>query len=137
MTKNATRNAHLQEILLDRRRELQDEVQRRIHENRTDRPNDVHDELERTDAGLSDDVEFALIQMKAETMSRIDEALKRLETGEYGCCFGCGVEISETRLRALPFAVRCRNCEERREQGQAQTRRLAQQQASLSLLPPR
>jgi DnaK suppressor protein len=132
MTETTTRNTHLREILSGRRRELQDYVQCRIRDGRTDRPNDVLDELERTDANISEEVELALLQLKAQTLSRIDEALHRLDAGEYGCCFECSLEISETRLRALPFAVRCKACEERREQGQAQTRRLAQEHASLS-----
>jgi RNA polymerase-binding transcription factor DksA len=54
--------------------------------------------------------------MKAETLNkRINEALNRLEEGKYGYCFECGEEISEARLRALPFAVRCKDCEEARE----------------------
>ena len=133
MTDTPTRNTLLREILFDRRRELQEDVQRRMRDGRSGRPNDVRDELEHSEAGISEEVEFALLQMKAETLRRIDEALGRLDVGEYGCCFRCGVEISETRLRALPFAVRCRACEERREQGQALTRRLARPHASLAL----
>ena len=133
MTNTARRNRTLRDILLGRRRELQEDVQRRIREGRADGTNDVGDEFERTSADVSDDVEFALIQMKAETMRRVEEALGRLEAGDYGCCFECAGEISETRLRALPFAVRCRTCEERREQGQARTRRLDQRHPSLSL----
>ena len=53
--------------------------------------------------------------MKAETLSKINEALARLEEGAYGYCFECGQEISQQRLRALPFAVRCKDCEEARE----------------------
>ena len=49
------------------------------------------------------------------------EAIARLDTGEYGLCFECGGEIAVRRLRALPFAVRCRAYEEAREQ--EQTRR--------------
>ena len=57
----------------------------------------------------------ALIQMKAETLNKINEALARLDEGRYGHCYECGDEIAEARLRALPFAVRCKDCEEERE----------------------
>ena len=33
--------------------------------------------------------------------------------GSYGDCFECGEEISEARLRALPFAVRCKDARKR------------------------
>ena len=59
----------------------------------------LYDDLERTDAGLSDDVAFAVVQMKAEMMARIDVALDRLEAGTYGSCGGCGLEITETIRR--------------------------------------
>lgn len=132
MTDTTARTARLRDILVGRRRELQEALQRRMHDGRADRPGDLHDDLERTDADLSAEVAFALMQMKAETMSHVDEALDRLAAGDYGRCFECGVEISEARLQALPFAVRCRMCEETREQAQARTRRLAQQHAGFS-----
>ena len=58
------------------------------------------------------DIEFALIQMKAETLDQINQALSRLDEGAYGHCLECGEEIPERRLRALPFAIRCKDCEE-------------------------
>ena len=62
------------------------------------------------------------MQLKAETLKKIDTALSRIEKGDYGNCFECGGEIAEARLRALPFVVRCRDCEEVRENNQAQRR---------------
>lgn len=53
-------------------------------------------------------------------VARIDDALMRLDAGKYGSCLECAREISEQRLRALPFAVRCQACEERREQDGSQ-----------------
>ena len=53
------------------------------------------------------DIEFAPIQMKAETLDQINQALSRLDEGAYGYCLECGEEIPERRLRALPFAIRC------------------------------
>ena len=75
----------------------------------------VLDAAESSEADIQDEIEFALIQMKAETLNKINEALSRLEEGVYGNCFECGEEIAEARLRALPFAVRCKDCEEARE----------------------
>jgi DnaK suppressor protein len=63
-----------------------------------------------------------LIQMKAETLKRIDAALRRLDEGTYGECFECGDAIAEARLRALPFAVRCKACEEAHEAAQLRER---------------
>jgi DnaK suppressor protein len=45
----------------------------------------------------------------------IDEALTRLNEGTYGICAECGVEISERRLEAVPFAKLCVECQAREE----------------------
>ena len=60
-------------------------------------------------------LDLALIQMKAETLGRIDAALRRLEIGAYGDCIECARPISSERLSAMPFAVRCTTCEDARE----------------------
>ena len=50
------------------------------------------------------------------TGQRLDEAMARLAAHQYGTCTVCGLEIAERRLRALPFAVRCTRCEDRRDE---------------------
>jgi DnaK suppressor protein len=113
------RYADLRLMLEDRRREILSEVQGKIRDQREDstwgRANEVLDAGESSEVDIQEDIEFALIQMKAETLTKINEALARLEAGSYGNCSDCGGEVSEKRLRALPFAVRCKECEESRE----------------------
>ena len=133
MTETSTRKADLRQLLRERRREMQDEVQSRIRDGRTDRSIEVRDDLEHSDADSQEDIALALLQMRAEALARIDEALARLDAGKYGSCFECEREISERRLRALPFAVRCQACEEKREQEQGRARRVAGRSAGFSL----
>jgi len=133
MTRTTKRNAGLRVMLNERRRAMQDDVHSRIREGRTDRATEVRDELEVSDDDIQGDLEFALLQMRAETLTRIDQALVRLDAGKYGSCFECEGEISERRLRALPFAVRCQACEEQREKEQGHARQIAQRRGSLSL----
>lgn len=125
-TMSQVRHRDLAQMLQDRRRAMQSEVQSRIRHARTDGRNEVLDESEHSEADIQDDIEFALIQMKAETVGHIDAALARLEAGEYGYCSECRSEIAERRLRALPFAARCTACEDQRERGEARARRLAE-----------
>ena len=134
MRDNAARNADLRQMLNDRRSALQDEVHVRLRKGRTDRPKEVRDDLEHSDVAMQGDIELALLQMRAATLVRIEEALVRLDAGKYGSCFECDGDISEQRLRALPFAVRCQACEKRREQEQGVARRL-DQRGNLSLFP--
>ena len=134
MSDGRMRNADLRKILTDRRRKIQDDVQSRIRDGRTGRPVEVRDDLEHSDADIQGDIELALLQMRAETLTRIDEALIRLDEGKYGSCFQCAGEIAERRLRALPFAVRCQACEEKREQ-EGHARQAAQRRGGVSLFP--
>ena len=53
--------------------------------------------------------------------AQANAALGRLGKGTYGDCFECGEAIAGTRLRAVPFAVRCRHCEEVHETVRATT----------------
>ena len=63
----------------------------------------------------------------------IERPLTRLEQGDYGNCFECGEEIAEKRLRALPFAVRCKDCEEARETAEKRERQIASRRGASSL----
>lgn len=127
----------LKKILEGRRAEILSEVQGRIRgvraEGSQNKLNEVFDAGESSDADIQEDIEFALIQMKAETLTKINEALARLEEGHYGNCFECGEEIAEVRLRALPFAVRCKDCEEAREQAAERERIWQQRRGGASL----
>src|SRR5690554_1120416 len=46
---------------------------------------------------------------------KIDEALERIDRGDYGSCMICGQEIPRERLEALPYAVNCLHCQEELE----------------------
>ncbi|RMG10764.1 MAG: RNA polymerase-binding protein DksA [Deltaproteobacteria bacterium] len=46
---------------------------------------------------------------------KIEEALRRIDAGEYGDCEACGEPISEARLKARPFTTLCIECKEEAE----------------------
>ena len=137
-SRERTRYSELKRMLEDRRREIQAEVQGRMRDVRSEgtwggKQNEVFDAVESSEADIQDDIEFALIQMKSETLNKINDALTRLEQGDYGNCFDCGAEIAEKRLRALPFAVRCKDCEEAREVAEQRERQMAARRGTSSL----
>ena len=130
-----SRYNELRKMLENRRRELVTEVQGRIRDVRAEgnKERDVLDQGESSEVDIQEDIEFALIQMKSETLTKVDAALRRLEEGSYGDCFECGEEIAEARLRALPFAVRCKDCEEARETAERRERMAQQKRGSSTL----
>ena len=46
----------------------------------------------------------------AQLLRQIDGALERIRLNKYGICIGCGKEIPQARLEALPYALMCINC---------------------------
>jgi DnaK suppressor protein len=138
LTMAQDRYVELKKILEERRREILSEVQEKMRDVRavgaSGEGQGVLDAAETSEADIQDDIELALIQMKSETLHKIEEALARLDEQTYGYCFECGDEISERRLRALPFAVRCKDCEEAREIAQQRERQLSQRRSAGFLL---
>lgn len=127
----------LKRILEERRFEIIGEVQSKMRDVRNEDARlarqSVRDEAETCELDIQDDIEFALLQMKAETLEKINEALARLEQGRYGHCYECGEDIAERRLRALPFAVRCTHCEEARETERQRDRVVQSREGATSL----
>ncbi len=129
------RSQELKRILEERCVEIIREVEHKVRDVRNEDAAisrlGVRDEAESSEAEIQDDIEFALLQMKAETLKQIRTALARLDEGGCGYCDECGEEIVEQRLRALPFAVRCKGCEEVREAARQRERALASHRSAL------
>jgi DnaK suppressor protein len=121
---HSERHQALKGMLEERRQEILDKL-RTIREAMPDQRLDVQDAEEQAVTDFAKDMEFALVQMKADTLSRIDEAMRRLEAGTYGECAECGTEIPAARLKALPFAVLCRDCQEQEEMRTAEESKVA------------
>jgi RNA polymerase-binding protein DksA len=103
----------LREALAERRQQLIEELQlrmARIRENGSD-PVPASD----AEDGDTNDLDVVLVDITTATLHRIDQAIERLDDGRYGVCTRCRGPIGEARLRALPFAVCCRECESARE----------------------
>jgi DnaK suppressor protein len=62
----------------------------------------------------------------------IRDAIRRIQSGKYGLCLGCGRQIDPKRLTALPWAVRCLRCQENADARNASSSRGG---ASLDCLP--
>ncbi len=109
----------LRKMLLDRRHEVLKEIEELISHrlsddthNRVDSVPDVGD-LALLDSERGRDI--SILEMRNKMRQNIDEALIRLDEGSYGVCSDCGVEISEKRLKAVPFARRCVACQAKEE----------------------
>jgi DnaK suppressor protein len=104
----------LKGMLEERRREIHEKLRSLRDQIPLPAP-DVKDAEEQSVDDFVQEVDLALMQMKSETLKKIDEAISRLEDGTYGRCQECDVEIAAARLHALPFAALCRDCQEEAE----------------------
>ena len=68
-------------------------------------------------ASRSHDEELAAINADrlARDLKLIDRALADIDAGRYGTCVECEEPIAAKRLKALPFATRCVECQARSE----------------------
>jgi len=51
------------------------------------------------------------LESRTRILRQIDMAVRRLAEGSYGCCAHCEQQINSKRLRAIPFAIYCRDCQ--------------------------
>ena len=108
------RHEVLSRMLVDR----QTEIRSKLRSLREVLPAEVAQVRDAEEQSMEDFVlgmDFALMEMESETLRKIDEAIQRLEEGTYGVCGDCDGPISEARLKALPFATVCRDCQAQRE----------------------
>jgi len=106
---NSKQLAHFQKMLQSLKEELLGDVERTVHTMQEEAtvfadPNDR--------ASQESDIALELRNRDRERklIKKIDEALERIENGEYGYCDGCGVEIGVKRLEARPTATLCIDC---------------------------
>ncbi len=61
---------------------------------------------------LTDALKLKALESHHQIAIKLDESLRKLDDGTYGACDDCEEEISPGRLKVLPFATRCRDCQE-------------------------
>lgn len=100
---------HFREILEAWRGELLEEISRTVHTLQDDTVNhpDPNDRAsQETDMSL----ELRSRDRERKLLKKIAEATDDIESGDYGYCENCGVEIGISRLEARPTATLCIDC---------------------------
>lgn len=109
----------LQRMLLGKRQEIIKEIEESLGQSLTEdqqrRLESARDVGDQALMDLERELGISLMEMRNRRRQSIDEALTRLQEGTYGICAECGVEISEKRLQAVPFAKLCVECQSRAE----------------------
>ena len=115
----STRKERLRKVLIQKRediiREAKNEIKKfKSGENRQ-LVETVMDDGDLSVVDLAEDISLKQLSTHRETLIKIDTAIRKLEEGTYGICEECGEEISEERLKIVPFAIYCRDDQEKKE----------------------
>ena len=79
---------------------------------------DVLDLADQASDAYDKDLANSLSEAERSRLNAVEAALKRVEKGSYGLCDSCEKPIPIARLRVLPFARCCVQCQQAEERGQ-------------------
>jgi DnaK suppressor protein len=113
--------AHFRATLVDKRRQLEDEVGRSALYGKDLKDEATKDLGDQALSAYTREFQFELGSGDRRLLRDVLAALRKLDEGGFGECERCGEEIAEKRLAALPFARYCIECQRRveREEGAA------------------
>ncbi|WP_018953563.1 RNA polymerase-binding protein DksA [Thioalkalivibrio sulfidiphilus] len=106
---NKDQKEHFRKILLAWKQELMEEVDRTVGHMKEDAAN-FADPADRATQEEEFSLELRTRDRERKLIKKIDEALNDIESGDYGYCEACGIEIGIRRLEARPTATLCIDC---------------------------
>lgn len=78
-------------------------------------PDDLPDETDLAASEINQNLVFKLRDRERQLLSKIDEALSRIDDGTFGSCAECEEPIEPRRLEARPVSTLCISCKEKEE----------------------
>jgi len=111
-----TQVAHFRKKLLEKRRQLEEEVGRSALYGKGQEDDSIKDLGDQATTAYTREFLFELGNGDRRLLKEVMEALRKLEEGGFGACERCGEAIAEKRLEALPFARYCIDCQRLVEQ---------------------
>lgn len=106
---NEPQRAHFREILMSWKRALMTEVDRTVHHMKDEAAN-FPDPADRATQESEFSLELRARDRERKLINKIDDAIRRVDSDDYGFCDTCGTEIGIRRLEARPTATLCVDC---------------------------
>lgn len=106
---NPNQLKHFEAILKNWKAELMQEVDRTVHHMQDEAAN-FPDPNDRATQESEFSLELRTRDRERKLIKKIDDSLKEIESGDYGYCESCGIEIGIRRLEARPTANLCIDC---------------------------
>ena len=110
-------------VLLKRREDLMKEIVGNRERESDPLKKDIGDIYDEASSERERELSLTLGDRDRQKLIEIDEALQRLEKGEYGVCESCGEKIATGRLKAQPFARLCISCKSEEERQEARQKK--------------
>ena len=104
----------IRKILLEEKEKIGVEIKSK-QLNLSDIERDVGDEVDNSMVEQERELNLLLQDREKQHLEAIEEALQRIETGEYGFCDECGDQIDQKRLIVMPLAQLCITCQQNEE----------------------
>lgn len=95
--------------LIEKQQEILEEVDRTL-DDMTDQTTNIPDPNDRATVESGRSFELRIRDRERKLLSKIEEALHRIEDEEFGVCDGCGEDIGLKRLEARPVTTYCIDC---------------------------
>ncbi len=95
--------------------EIREDLKSRVSEEYYSLINDVNDEEDLAQIDLQEEVVLGVLEARKKELEAINQALWRIEHGEYGRCLECEDWICIERLKVRPWAIYCLECKEKLE----------------------
>ena len=113
----------LRQLLIIERAKLVEEI-KTIAKDAATSPRDASGDLSAYTIHMADmaadtydrELSLNLASTEQQILYQIDEALKRLDDGSFGLCQQCNQPIAMSRLKAVPYASMCIDCQRAKEQ---------------------
>lgn len=113
------RKDRLKRLLIQKREEIlkegKSEIKKYISGEKKQLVETVMDDGDLSVVDLAEDISLKQLSTHRDTLIKIDVAIQKINDGTYGICEECGDEVSEERLKIMPFAIYCRDCQEKKE----------------------
>lgn len=121
--KAAVPEVDIRTILLKRRDDLLKEIVGSRARESDPLKREVGDIYDEASSERERELSLLLGDRDRQKLKEIDEALQRIESGEYGICESCGDKIAPGRLKAQPFTKLCINCKSEEERQEARQKK--------------
>lgn len=112
---DAKRLARFRKSLLEEKQRILNNSKNALQNELALSPDDLPDETDLASAEINQNLVFKLRDRERQLLTKIDEALARMDEGTFGTCCDCEEPIEDRRLEARPVSDLCIACKEKQE----------------------